>query len=176
MRKMLVLVFVACCFSAFSQDSTFTISAGGRFKKYVGFYWQNGISAEFSSSKILNKKVSFALNVASSKLGTALIKNAIPTLEIELSAINYFRASKKVNPFIRLNAGIAAASFGDDRFDNVTNKSALLSVETGVKIKVYKSFDVLLGGGLNAITGNGFSNLGTVYPVYFQLSVMYGIK
>jgi hypothetical protein len=176
MRKIFLIVLIASCFSSFSQDSTFTISAGGRFKKYVGFYMQNGISAEFSSSKILNKKVSFGLNIVSSKLGTALLNNAIPTLEVELSAIKYFRVTKKVNPFVRLNTGFASANFGDERFDNITNKSALLSVETGVKTKVYKSFDVLLGGGLNAITGNGFSNLGTIYPLYYQISLMYRIK
>lgn len=176
MKKILIFVFVIFCFSAFSQDSTFSFSAGARFKKYIGFYWQNGMSAEFSSSKILNKKISFGLNVASSKLGTALIKNAISTFEIEFSAIKYFRLTKKVKPFLRLNTGIASANFGDDTFDNITNKSALLSIETGIKGHIYKSIDIVAGGGLNAITGNGISNLGTVYPVYFQLSLLYVIK
>ena len=176
MRKILFLIFVAFCFSVFAQDSTISFSAGTRFKKYVGFYWQNGISAEFSSSKILNKKVSFGLNTVSSKLGTALINNAIPTFEIELSAIKYFRPTKKVNPFLRLNTGFATADFGDNRFSNISNKSALLSIETGLKANGYKSLDIILGGGLNTITGNGFKNLGTLYPLYFQASVLYKIK
>jgi len=176
MRKVVFLVFVTSCISVFSQDSTFNFSTGARFKKYIGFYWQNGIAAEFNSDKLLKNKLSFGLNVVSSTLGTALINNAIPTLEIELSAIKYFRTEKKLKPFVRLNTGFAVANFGDDRFDNINNKSALLSIETGIKTKIYKSIELVTGGGLNLISGNGFSNLGTVYPTYFQLSLIYIIQ
>jgi len=176
MRKFLILIIIANINIAFSQDSTFSFSAGARFKKYVGFYLQNGINIEFNSSKILNNKVNFGLNIVSSKLGTELINNAIPTLEVELSAIKYFRNNKKLKPFARINTGFAYANFGDNKFNNITNKSALFSLETGFKIRAYKSFDFLLGGGLNIITGNGFSNLGTVYPLYYQFSLLYKIK
>jgi hypothetical protein len=176
MRKLLILILIAIVNISFSQDSTFSFTTGARFKKYIGFYWQNGIATEFCSSKILNKKISFGLNIVSSKLGTALINKAIPTLEIELSVIKYFRNEKKLNPFVRLNTGFAYADFGDSQFDVITNKSTLFSIETGIKIKTYKSLETLIGSGINIITGNGFYNLGTVYPLYYQLSLLYRIK
>jgi hypothetical protein len=175
MRKLFILIFIAIVYISYSQDSTFSYSAGVRLKKYIGFYWQNGITAEFCSSKIFNKKISFGLNLVSSKLGTAIIKNAIPTLEFELSAIKYFRIEKKMKPFVRLNTGFAYANFGDNQFDIITKKSVLFSLETGTKIKLYKSIETIIGGGLNIITGNGFYNLGTVYPLYYQFGLVYCI-
>ena len=75
-----------------------SLIGGFRFQKVAGFYWINGLSIEYNTSKIWNQKISFGLNVVSSKLGSAAFSNAIPYYEINFSAIKYFRNEKKLKP------------------------------------------------------------------------------
>ncbi|MBI1835644.1 MAG: hypothetical protein HYR91_00110 [Flavobacteriia bacterium] len=161
-----------------AQDSTakITLDAGVRMKKFTGFYWENGISWEFSSSKIFNQKIHFGFNLLSSRLGSAFMSNAIPTLTTELSVIKYFRIEKAVQPLLRLNLGYAHANYGSIIYKGIASNSALISIETGVGYKFPANFRCVASGGFNAITGNGAKGLGTIYPFYGQFSIFYQIK
>ena len=174
---MAMLVFT----TIFAQDTTanFSVSAGLRCKKYVGFYWVNGVSGEFSSPKILDHKIQFGMNLASSVLGTALTKNAVPTLEAELSVIKHFRHNKSFQPLIRLNVGYAHANYKSDEFNDLPQNGVLLSFETGVSYGIRiaeEKFSLKATGGYNLFSGNGMSGLSTIYPVYGQFSILYSIK
>ena len=181
--KALFLIIIALSFLSqptFSQDSTknYTLEIGIRCKKFTGFYWENGITGEFSSPKILKGKVSFGLNLVSSRLGSAISSNALPTLETELSILKYFRTNKAFQPLVQLNIGYAHANYGP-LFASIPNNGALLSLEAGVSFSLpvlKKHIKLKATGGYNFLNGNGSRGMGTVYPFYGQFSILYGIK
>ncbi|MCE2743432.1 MAG: hypothetical protein LW701_07685 [Fluviicola sp.] len=172
----LIVILSNISYFSFAQDSTFSLEAGIRCKKFTGFYWENGVTAEFNSEKIAHKKITFGLNIVSSKLGSAIHSNALTTLETELSAIYYFRFSKDFQPLVRLNAGMAHVNYGSPIFDDLQNNAPLLSLEVGLSYKLPANLRVAISGGYNVFTGNGSKGLGTVYPIFGQFSVFYKIK
>ena len=177
MKKIIVIVYVLVLFIPtylFSQEDTVrsTFEAGIRCKKFTGFYWENGISAEYKSSKLLDNKLGLGVNLTTSILGTALIKNAIPTMNFEVSALYYWKRTSDFLPFSRLNIGLATAHFSST-YANITNRAPLLSVEFGCSYRFSPEFRLTVSGGINAITGNGTKGLGTVYPLFGQFSLFY---
>ncbi len=149
-----------------------SFALGLRFQKAGGFYWSNGITAEYFNKKIWKNKMSIGFNFVSSKMGTALGSNAISFFEADLSATKYFRNSKNLKPLLRLNAGYARANFGSEVFKNIPNQSMLLSLETGASYEFKFPLKIALSGGVNFISGNGISGLGTIFPVYAQFSML----
>ncbi len=181
--KRLCITLLLVLVSSFSeaQDSTknYNLSVGIRCKKFTGFYWENGFTGEFSSSKILKGKVTIGFNLVSSRLGTDIARNGISTLETEVSLIKYFRPTKNLHPLLRLNAGYAHANYGSSIFNSLPSNGALLSLETGVSysLPVGVSYVKLnLTGGYNVFYGNGSKGLGTVYPFFGQFSILYYIN
>jgi hypothetical protein len=155
------------------------LDVGLNFKKYGGFYWVNGVAAEFSSKKILKEKLSFGLSIQSSLLGSAIASNAISTFETELAAIKYFRRSKSLQPFIRLNSGFAVNDYGDAELNQLTRSGFLLAFETGLKYQMPMAegrYSMGISGGYNIFTGDGITGLGTIYPVYARFLLLYRIK
>lgn len=155
------------------QDST-SIEIGIRTKKQVGFYWVNGLTAEWSTTKIASGSLHLGMNITSSILGSAFRSNAIPTLETELSLIKYFRYSKFLQPITRLNLGFAKAFYGSG-FSSIPSTGMLCSIETGFQYKINSLLSSSLYGGYNVFSGNGISGLSTIYPVYYGFGVKYRI-
>jgi hypothetical protein len=168
---LIVLIILIQPFT-FCQDTTKTvqIELGLRTKKYVGFYWVNGLSAEFSTYKIAKGSLHLGVNLASSSLGSAIRSNAIPTLETELSIIKYFRYTKSFQPITRLNLGYSKAFYGEG-FSNITSNSILCSIEAGFKYIIMSTVSANIYGGYNILTGNGINGLGTIYPIYSGVSL-----
>ena len=153
-----------------TKDSTSTILVGLRFKKYVGFYWVNGVSGEWHSKKLVNNKLHIGISVSSSKLGSAIHSNALSTWETELSFMYLFRQTKKFNPIIRLNTGIATVQL-ESSYSSIPSSAFLLSLETGCNYSMGKTH-IRLFGGYNVFTGNGITGLGTIYPIYGGIGLM----
>jgi hypothetical protein len=173
--SLLLSVFLISTLS-FGQDSSrFQTEIGIRTKKQVGFYWVNGITTEWSTSKIASGSFHLGLNITSSYLGSAFRSNAIPTLETELSFIKYFRYSKSLQPITRLNLGFAKAFYGTG-FSSIPSTGMLCSIETGVQYNINKLFSGSLYGGYNLLYGNGITGLSTVYPIYYGVGLKYRIS
>lgn len=174
--KKIVVFFVFIAHLSFGQDtlSKFQTEIGIRTKKQVGFYWVNGITAEWSTNKIASGSLHLGVNITSSCLGSAFRSNAIPTLETELSLIKYFRYTKSFQPITRMNIGFAKAFYGSG-FSSIPSTGMLCSVETGFQYKINSLFSGSLYGGYNIFSGNGISGLSTVYPVYYGFGVKYRI-
>lgn len=149
---------------------------GLRFEKVAGLYWNNGVSFEYSSPRLCRQKITFGFYAISSRLGSALASNAIPYTEINLSAIKYFRESKRFRPLLRLNLGYAHANYGSDVFYGIPQSAALASFEAGAAYQFKFPLRASISGGYNFITGNGASGLALVYPVYAQVSVFYLVR
>lgn len=145
-------------------------SAGLRIQKAMGFYWTSGVTGEFCSEKLLNKKLSLGANFTTSVLGNGLRKNAIKTYELDLSAIKYFRPNKIVQPLARLNIGYMYAAYGKEFSNSIPNKSFFCSLEFGSAFVFHEKWKPTIGFGYNIITGNGTKGLGMVFPLYGQVS------
>ena len=168
---LIVLIILIQPFT-FCQDTTNTVQLelGLRTKKYVVFYWVNGLSAEISTHKIASGSLHLGVNLASSSFGSAFRSNAIPTIETELAIIKYFRYTKSFQPITRLNLGYSKAFYGEG-FSNITSNSILCSIEAGFKYIIMKTVSVNIYGGYNILTGNGINGLGTIYPIYSGVSL-----
>ncbi len=158
-----------------SGDTTMKIHAGLCFQKFAGFYWVNGISAEYSSQKILQRKLEFGFNFLSSRMGTALKSNAIPYWQTELVFIKRFRKEKMLKPQANISLGYAWANYGSDKFRNITDKSALLALQGGATMDFKFPLRLELLGAYNIIYGNGIKGLGLIYPFYAQMKILYKI-
>jgi hypothetical protein len=176
MKKVAILLIFISQIS-FGQDSLskFQTEIGIRTKKQIGFYWVNGISAEWLSEKIASRSLHLGVNITTSYLGSAFRSNAIPTLETELSLIKYFRYTKSLQPITRLNIGFAKAFYGTG-YGSIPSTGMLCSVETGFQYKINPIFSGSIYGGYNLFYGNGISGLSTVYPLYYGFGIKYSIN
>lgn len=176
-KNILLMTFLSFGLNCFGQ-SDLQFNGGLKFKKYAGFYWSNGICINASSSKISNHSVQFGFSVGTSLLGTAISSNALSTLETELSVAKFFRINKMIQPFLKLNLGAAFVSYGEDSelFSALPTSAKLLSFEPGVSFVLPKTNDKLMmqfSGGYNVFYGDGYTGLGTVYPIFGMIGLNY---
>lgn len=182
MKKYILLLFAVITFhNGHSTESPYyrmkepapQLSAGLRIQKAMGFYWASGLTGEYSSEKLLNKKLSLGANFTTSVLGNGIRKNAIKTYELDLSAIKYFRPNKTIQPLARLNVGYMYADYGKEFKGDIPNNSFLCSFEFGSAFIFNETWKPSVGFGYNIITGNGMKGLATVFPLYGYLSWQY---
>ena len=74
------------------------------------------------------------------------------------------------------NTGCVSADYENPAFDVLPNASLLFSAETGVVYR-FKTPHVTLGlsAGYNFINGDGISRPGTLFPVFYKISMFYSI-
>lgn len=170
-------LIIAFIMNGKANDSIpYSFFAGPRFQKSIGFYWMNGITLEYSSEKILKRKLSFAFSYVSSRLGSAFASEALPLFQTEFSVIKYFRQEKYFKPQLILNTGYARADFGSDIFNDIPDQAPLLSIEAGARYDFHFPLCIVAGAGFNLLTGNGTRGLGTIYPVFTQCSILYKLR
>lgn len=87
------------------------LDVGPRLQKTVNLYYENGITLQYASDRLLSQRLYLGFSYISSRLGTALGSNALKQDNIFLSASYYFRPQRVVQPFVRLNAGYFIAKF-----------------------------------------------------------------
>jgi len=179
--KFLIALFLLTSVSFLNaQDSLYTsIEVGVRSKKYTGFYWENGITAEFYSAKILGKlPLRSGFNLTSSSLGTAFNSNAISMTNFDVFLSYYFRKDRKLKPTTRLNLGYVHTNLGDYfEKQNFKNNSMVAGLEVGMSYQLPYQFRLIATGGMNLFTVNNKHNLGSsIYPVFGQISLIYAVK
>jgi hypothetical protein len=74
-----------------------------------------------------------------------------------------------------LNTGYFHADYEEDIFDVLPNNAFLFSVDAGLSYEFRIPLTVSLSAGYNLISGTGTSGPGTLYPVFYQMSVFYTI-
>jgi hypothetical protein len=143
----LISIFSLSNKSSYSQLHTYDV--GLRFQKTVDLYYENGITGQYQFSKRILLGASYVTN----RLGSAINSNAIKQDNFTISGAYLFRPNKKLQPIIRLNTGYFVANY---------------SFQSPLKL----NFTI----GYNTITGDGEQGAGTLYPVYFQTSVMWNLS
>lgn len=151
------------------------LNIGIRIQKTQKLYWENGFALDFTSPKITNKNIRFGFSYVTTRLGSAMGTNAIKQDNLLLNVGYFFRNEKKLQPFVRLNTGYFYADYKSEIFDELPNSAMLLSLDSGLSYKFNAPITLHLSAGYNLNSGNGASGPGTLFPVFYQMSIFYNI-
>lgn len=149
------------------------LKAGVRIQKTQKLYWENGVALDLTSPKLLNNRLHLGLSYVTSRLGSAMGTNAIKQDNYVLGLGYHFRPQKKLQPFTRLNLGYFHADYESAIFDDLTNNAFIFAADAGLSYEFEVPFTIDLSVGYNFNTGDGSDGPGTLYPVYYQMSLFY---
>ena len=183
MKKKLVLTVLfivsSLCLQAQTSGSNDgwlgELKGGIRIQKTQKLYWENGFAFDFASPKILDSRVHLGLSYVTTRLGSAMYTNAIKQDNFLFSPGYFFRHQKQLQPFARLNLGYFHADYEYAIFDVLPNRAFLFSVDAGLSYEFRIPLTIHLGAGYNLNTGNGSSRPGTLFPVFYQMSIYFSI-
>ncbi|MFA9388302.1 MAG: hypothetical protein ACERKD_00755 [Prolixibacteraceae bacterium] len=151
------------------------LKGGMRIQKSQKLYWENGFALDFASTKIADSRIHLGMNYVTSRLGSAMGTNAIKQDKLLMSLGYYFRHQKKLQPFTQLNLGYFHANYESDIFDVLPNTAFLSSIDAGLSYEFKVPFTLNLSAGYNLNSGTGSAGPGTLYPVFYQMSILYTI-
>ena len=179
MRKVFIFLAAFMLFIPFinaqKDSSTYELGVGLRFQKTEQLYWENGVGADFTSDFLLHKKIHLKLSYATSRIGSAFLSNAIRQDNYVIGADWRFRSTKDFQIFAGLNTGFFHADMETTQFNVLPHNSMLFSLETGLFYKFKFPLATSLSVGYNLINGDGLTVPGSLFPVFYQLSVFYYI-
>jgi len=181
MTKNLVLFILFISFVLCLQARSFgtnngwlgELKGGIRIQKAQKLYWENGFSFDFTSPKIADSRIHLGASFVTTRLGSALGSNAIKQDNYLISAGYYFRHQKQFQPFARLNMGYFHADYEDAIFDVLPNTAFLFPIDAGLSYEFKIPVTIGLSAGYNFNSGTGSSGPGTLYPVFYQVSISY---
>jgi hypothetical protein len=159
--------------SGTKDDWSSELKGGVRIQKAQKLYWENGFAFDFSCSRLAAKRIHVGFSYVTTRLGSAMGTNAIIQDNFLISPGYYFRPQKQLQPFTRLNLGYFQADYEDAIFDALPNKALLLSVDAGLSYEFKASITISLSAGYNLNSGTGSVGPGTLYPVFYQMSIYY---
>jgi len=170
---LLVILITASLRATHAQSSV--LDVGARLQKTINLYSENGIGVSYSDKDLLIDKLYFGASYATSRLGTAFNSNAIKQDNFLVSAGWYFRRDHVIRPFVRVNGGYFSSDYGEKIFDVLPRSSPLLSSDVGISFQTGSPVKIATSLGYNFITGNGLSGPGTLYPVFYQVTVSWNV-
>jgi len=173
-HKYFYILFISCSVH-FANAQNSVLDVGLRLQKTVNLYSENGIAVSYSDKGLLPDRLYFGFSYVTSRLGTAFHSNAIKQDNYLVSAGWYFRRKHIIRPFGRVNTGYFSASYGDKIFDVLPRRSLLLSSDIGICFETHKPLKISTSLGYNFITGNGLKGPGTLYPVFYQLTITWNL-
>lgn len=175
MRYNILICCLCLSLNSFTQEGN-VISLGLRMQKTHNLYFENGLTLDYCTPKILNNKLHLSFSYITSRLGTAFNSNAVKQDNYLLSTGYNFMNSKLINPIIQLNIGFFYSDMEYEIFQSLPHKSPLLSFETGIYVNPKYPYKAKATVGYNFITGDGVSGPGTLYPLFFELSIFYSFN
>lgn len=163
---------------AITQDSfgqTKVLDVGIRVQKAVNLYYENGLTAQYSSDALANERLYFGLSYVSSRLGTAISSNAIKQDNFLFSTSFLFRPTALLRPLLRTNIGYFISELEEEIFEDLPSNSLLFSSEAGICLDPDSPLKLSASLGYNLITGDGTEGPGTIYPVFIQTSLTWDV-
>ncbi len=154
---------------------TAVLDVGVRLQHSVNLYNENGVSVQYSAKNLKPGRLFFGFSYVTSRLGTALNSNAIKQDNFLVSAAWHLRPRHIIQPFGRLNTGYFSANYGNKIFDELPRKSVLLAPDLGISFNTRLPLKIATSLGYNLITGDGLSGPGTLYPLFYQLTVSWNL-
>jgi len=160
-------------FAVHAQSSV--LDVGTRLQRDIGLYAENGVSLSYSDKKLKPDRLYFGFTYFTSRLGTAFNTNAIKQDNFLVSTAWYFRHNHTIRPFTRLNAGYFYSHY-PEMFAILPHTSFLFSADAGLSFQTHSPLKVAASFGYNLISGKGNNNTpGTLYPLYYQLTLSWNI-
>ena len=173
-RQVILLLFAVLLIPIMAQEvANYDLRAGVIFQRSHYLYLENGVGVDFSHDNILQKQLHFKAAYVSSRFGSAIQTNAIKQDNILLGANWRFRSVKSLEIPVGINTGIFVADYEDPTFDELPNTAILMSVEGGLVYNFDFPVSAGLTAGYNFRNGNGVDVPGTLFPVFYRLSVYY---
>ncbi|GAB2768956.1 hypothetical protein GCM10010465_12850 [Actinomadura fibrosa] len=151
------------------------LKGGIRIQKAHELYWENGFTLDLTSPKLLDNRFHLGMSYVTSRLGSAMGSNAIKQDNFLLSLGYHFRPEKKLQPFTRLNTGYFHSDYEYDIFRDLDNNALLFSVDAGLSYEFKFPITLDLSVGYNFNTGDGSEGPGTLFPLFYQMSIYYTI-
>lgn len=170
---MLTLYLAGTSCNSFAQNRV--LDVGIRIQKAVNLYYENGLTFQYTEEALASERLYFGFSYLSSRFGSALASNAIKQDNFLLSTSYFFRSNRLIRPLLRMNIGYFVAELEEPLFDELPDKSLLLSPETGICYDPGNPFKWTASLGYNVITGDGLSGPGTLYPVFLQTSLSWDV-
>lgn len=155
------------------KNEKLDIQAGLVSQKTQNLYWENGIGADLTSDFLMHKKLHLKAAYISSSLGSAIGSNAIKQDNLIIGADWRFRSEKDLQILAGLNTCLFMADYENPLFDILPSKSMLLSVETGLNYQFKFPMSASLTLGYNLKNGDGVNVPGSLFPVFYRLSIYY---
>lgn len=167
--KSIISVFLLVVSSlSFSQNQNHSIHAGVLVQKSIGMYTDVGLYGEYEPNIALPVAVGFTY--VSSRFGSALNSNALKQDCFFVNGTYYFFREKIITMYSGVNVGLMTIDYGSELFDMLPQNAMLASVEFGTRYFYKDIFTVSASFGYNAITGNGVKGIGSVMPIFWQVS------
>lgn len=158
-----------------SKASESELFLGVKLQKTHSLYYENGFNAEYSSSEFLGNQFHSGFSYISSRFGSAFNSNALKQDNFLFQTSYTFLKKAILNPFIKLNAGFIVADYQSPLFDDIDNTMPLTSMDLGLSYTPNNPLKAQFSLGCNIITSDGTSGVGTVYPLYFNIIIMWNI-
>ena len=175
-KLLFFLILWLLCFTAGSAlGQGGTLDVGLRLQKTLNLYHENGITVQYAHPGLFKNRLALGFNYVTSRLGSAINSNALKQDNIFFSGSYLFRPQRTIHPFLRANAGWFRADYESEIFQNLDNSSPLLSAEVGLVVPTKTRLKTGASLGYNLITGSGTEGPGTLYPVFYQLSVTWSL-
>lgn len=177
----LTIIFISSVFCLHAQSPGTNdrwlgeLKGGIRIQKTQKLYWENGFALDFASPKIADSRIHLGVSYVTTRLGSAMSSNAIKQDNYLISAGYHFRHEKQFQPFTRLNIGYFHADYEEDIFDVVSDKAFLFSIDAGLSYEFRIPLTASLSAGYNLNAGTGSAGPGTLYPVFYQMSIFYTV-
>ena len=151
-------------------------SPGIRLQKTHQLYWENGFTLDYTHDHLMEKHLHVGLSYISSRFGAALNSNALKQDHYMVYAAWVFRQHESLQPVLRLNTGYFYSDYESKIFNDLINTSLLLSAETGIMFNPVEPLCLSFMLGYNFITGDGIDGAGTLFPLFYYLSVSWSLK
>jgi hypothetical protein len=174
MKKIIFILLVLISMSRLVQ-AQHDLKAGLLIRKTEALYWENGVGIDYSSDKLLKKQLVFSAGYVSSRLGNALVGNALKQDNLLLGAHWLFRPEKKFQFTAGINTGVFLVDYEDELFDELPASSLILAFEAGIRYQL-KPVSLRLSAGYNLKSGDGTNIPGSLFPLYYQLGVFLPIN
>lgn len=162
--------------SVLSYAQNLNVNAGLVIQKTESLYWENGVGVDISTPDILNERLHLTANYVSSRFGTAMKYNALKQDNILVGLDWHFFHKSDFQIKAGVNTGLFVVDYESHLFDDLPSTSVLLQLETGLSYRFKFPVTTSLSVGYNLISGDGISVPGTLFPVFYKLSVFYRFK
>lgn len=158
------------------KEKPFKFFVGLNFKKYNSFYWENGFQANYYNK---NLHLTLGANFETTLLGSAMNSNALKQYNFSIFIDREFELLPRTVIKPRLNLGYFYADYESNIFNKLNNSTITISPELVLQITPLALFSKELklefSSGYNIIHGDGTNGLGTLYPLYFRINILYQI-